>query len=102
MPAMEPASKSWKSMDVLVYLTPIHWELLHGKEHLISRKCETRRHNTFGLNSVGTWITNNGQNVIWLPSEDRPSSFALTSRTMVIGCESGRVLIFDFSNKASL
>ncbi|ODM23012.1 hypothetical protein SI65_00601 [Aspergillus cristatus] len=61
------------------------------------RICETPQHPTYGLNSDGTWITSNGQNAIWLPSEYRPSSFAFTSSTMVIGCESGRVLIFDFS-----
>ena len=62
----------------------------------IQRICETPQHPTYGLNSYGTWITRNGQNVIWLPPEYRPSTFALTSSTMVIGCRSGRVLIFGF------
>lgn len=63
----------------------------------IQRICETPQHPTYGLNSYRTWITRNGQNVIWLPPEYRPSTFALTSSTMVIGCRSGRVLIFGFS-----
>jgi len=61
------------------------------------RICETPQHLTYCLNSNRAWITSNGQNAIWLPSEYRPSSFAFTSSTMVIGCRSGRVLIFDFS-----
>jgi len=61
------------------------------------RICETPQHCTYGSNIDGTWITSNGQNVIWLPPEYRPNCFALTSSTMVIGCHSGRVLIFDFS-----
>ena len=63
---------------------------------------ETPQRYTYDLNTSGTWITSNSQNVIWLPPEYRPSIFALTSSTMVIGCISGRVLIFDFSNKASV
>lgn len=63
----------------------------------IQRTCEMPQHPTYGLNSYSTWITRNGQNVIWLPPEYRPSTFVLTSSTMVIGCRSGRVLIFGFS-----
>jgi len=66
------------------------------------RICEAPQHPIYGLNSDTTWITSNGQNVIWLPPEYRPNCFALTSSTMVIGCKSNRVLIFDFSNKSSL
>jgi len=61
------------------------------------RICETPQHRTYGLNSDRTWITSNGQNAIWLPSEYRPITFAVTSSTMVIACRSCRVLIFDFS-----
>ncbi|OJJ81296.1 WD40 repeat domain-containing protein [Aspergillus glaucus CBS 516.65] len=63
------------------------------------------QHHNFGLNTDRTWITHNGHNAIWLPSEYRPPIYgptlAITSSMMVIGCQSGRVLIFDFSNKAS-
>ncbi|EYE91369.1 uncharacterized protein EURHEDRAFT_518395 [Aspergillus ruber CBS 135680] len=72
-----------------------------GATSITQKMCETPQHHTFGLNTDGTWIARNGQNVIWLPSEYRPRSFALTSSTMVIGCTSGRVLILDISNKAS-
>ena len=59
--------------------------------------CKMPQHLTYGLNSDRTWVTRNGQNVIWLPSEYCLSTFALTSSTMVIGCRSGQVLIFGFS-----
>ena len=50
----------------------------------------------YGLSSDGRWITCNSKNLIWLPSEYRPSSSAVTASTIAIGCASGRVLIFNF------
>ncbi|ODM17235.1 hypothetical protein SI65_06910 [Aspergillus cristatus] len=73
-----------------------------GATSITKKTCETPQHHTYGLDTSGTWITSNSQNVIWLPPEYRPRSLALTSSAMVIGCESGRVLIFDLSNKACL
>ena len=50
----------------------------------------------YGLSSDGTWITCNSENLLWLPSEYRPTSSAVTASTIAIGCTSGRVLIFNF------
>jgi WD40 repeat protein len=51
----------------------------------------------YGLSPDGSWITCNGQNVLWLPPEYRPSCFALLERTVCIGCRSARVLVISFS-----
>ena len=58
---------------------------------------EVPRHHGYGLNADRAWITWNGQNVLWLPSEYRPSRSAVVSNTIVIGCSSGRVLLINFS-----
>src|SRR5204863_491683 len=50
----------------------------------------------YGVNANQAWITWNGQDVLWLPSEYRPSCSAVASSTIVIGCPSGRVLIINF------
>ena len=50
----------------------------------------------YGLSSDGIWITCNSENLVWLPSEYRPSSSAVTASTIAIGCASGRVLVFNF------
>lgn len=50
----------------------------------IQNMCETPQHLTHGLNTGGTWITSNGQNVIRLPSEYRPASFGLAILSLVV------------------
>jgi WD40 repeat protein len=69
---------------------------------LATTTLEEPRH-SYGLNSDQAWITYNGQNVLWLPSEYRPSCSAVMPNTIVIGCPSGRVLTINFSfNKSPL
>ncbi|KAK3934300.1 putative vegetative incompatibility protein [Diplogelasinospora grovesii] len=50
----------------------------------------------YGLSSNGTWITYQGQNLLWLPPEYRPSSLAIHGTVMSIGCSTGRILILTF------
>jgi WD40 repeat protein len=70
---------------------------------LAATALEEPRHHGYGLNANGAWITWNGQNVLWLPSEYRPSCSAIASSTIVIGCPSGWVLTINFSfNKSPL
>ena len=52
----------------------------------------------YGLSNNSTWITYQDENLIWLPPEYRPSSSAVSGTTVSIGCSSGRVLIFNFSD----
>ena len=42
------------------------------------------------------WITWDGHNVLWIPPAYRPSSSAVSDRTVIIGCHSGQVLVFTF------
>ena len=71
----------------------------------------------YSLNPEGTWVTSKGQNILWLPSEYRPSPYCMDSihvynregktvrdhpvavreNTVAIGCASGRVVIIQFS-----
>lgn len=55
----------------------------------------------FGLSLDGSWITFDGRNLIWLPSEFRPcfplSQFMiLHDSVVVIGCNSGSPIIMRF------
>jgi WD40 repeat protein len=52
----------------------------------------------YGLSSNRTWITYQGENLLWLPAEYRPSSSAISGTAVSIGCFSGRILIFTFSD----
>ncbi|KAK4234131.1 WD40-repeat-containing domain protein [Achaetomium macrosporum] len=56
----------------------------------------------YGLSSNGTWITYEGENLLWLPPEYRPSSSAISGPTVSIGCSSGRVLIFTFTDSSPI
>jgi len=53
----------------------------------------------YGLGSNNTWITYSGKKLIWLPPEYRVSSVAISGTNLSIGCSSGRVLIFKFSDR---
>ncbi|KAK3305077.1 WD40-repeat-containing domain protein, partial [Chaetomium strumarium] len=52
----------------------------------------------YGLSSNGTWITYKGENLLWLPPEYRPSSSAISGTAVSIGCSSGRILFFIFTD----
>jgi hypothetical protein len=56
---------------------------------------ESRQH-SYGLSPDGSWITCHGLNVLWLPSEYRPSCCIVSGSTVAIGCQSGRVLVICF------
>jgi WD40 repeat protein len=60
---------------------------------IIPDKMEHRnqRYEGVGLSPNGEWITWNSENVIWLPSEYRPSCSAVSGRTIGVGVGSGRV-----------
>jgi WD40 repeat protein len=64
---------------------------------LTATALQERRNDHYGSNANQAWITWDGQNVLWLPSEYRPSCSAVASSTIVIGCPSGRVLTIKFS-----
>ncbi|TQW01428.1 hypothetical protein IF2G_11049 [Cordyceps javanica] len=43
-----------------------------------------------------SWITLDGNNWLWLPTEYRDSQSAICRSTIVLGCRSGKVLIMNF------
>ncbi|KAK4658853.1 hypothetical protein QC762_0002790 [Podospora pseudocomata] len=51
----------------------------------------------YRLGSDKTWVTCNGQNVLWLPPEYRPTCSVIQGRMVAIGCSSGRVFTIGFS-----
>ncbi|KAM7190941.1 hypothetical protein V8F33_009174 [Rhypophila sp. PSN 637] len=52
---------------------------------------------TYSLGRDQTWIIRNGQNIIWLPPEYRPSCSAVQGQMVSIGCTSGKVFTVGFS-----
>jgi WD40 repeat protein len=50
----------------------------------------------YGLRQDKSWITCNGQNVLWLPPEYRPACSAVQGRMISIGCTAGRVFTIGF------
>lgn len=55
----------------------------------------------YGLSTDYSWITYNGTNVIWLPPEHRPDrlgALCLSRNVIAIGCVSGVVEFFEFSD----
>nr|ADA68836.1 HET-R [Podospora anserina] len=51
----------------------------------------------YRLGQDTTWVICNGQNVLWLPPEYRPTCSAIQGRIVAIGCSSGRVFTIGFS-----
>ena len=51
----------------------------------------------YSLNSDGSWIKWHTHNLLWLPSEYRASSFAVSGNVVAIGCGSGKVIIMQLS-----
>ncbi|KAL5084168.1 hypothetical protein Trisim1_012244 [Trichoderma cf. simile WF8] len=52
----------------------------------------------YGFNKDYSWITWDGDNLLWLPVEYRPNEdcFAVDETTLAVGCSSGRVWIMKF------
>jgi hypothetical protein len=59
----------------------------------------------YGLSEEYFWVTYNGLNLLWLPSEYRPNSphiphiFARYASTLAIGCASGQVIFLALSQQ---
>ncbi|KAF2177807.1 YVTN repeat-like/Quino protein amine dehydrogenase [Zopfia rhizophila CBS 207.26] len=54
---------------------------------------QNSKYQGLALSSDGTWITHNSENLVWLPSEYRPSCSAVIGKKIGIGVGSGRVWI---------
>ncbi|KAJ5588701.1 hypothetical protein N7537_011379 [Penicillium hordei] len=64
-----------------------------------SQSSQSPEYQGSGISSDGFWITRGSQNWIWLPPAYRPlcSAVGRSGIAVVIGCQSGRVLIFGFA-----
>ncbi|RDW68629.1 hypothetical protein BP5796_09286 [Coleophoma crateriformis] len=49
----------------------------------------------YGVN--GKWITQDGCNFLWLPTEYRPNTYIVNEQRIAIGCSSGVVYILEFN-----
>ena len=56
----------------------------------------------YDLNGDNTWITYQGEKLLWLPPEYRPSSFAFSGTALSIGCHTGRILFFMFTDSSPI
>jgi WD40 repeat protein len=56
----------------------------------------------YAVSADRCWITDNGQKVLWLPREYQPLSVAVDdiNNRICIGCQSGRILLFNFTADA--
>ncbi|KAI0184804.1 hypothetical protein EV127DRAFT_223467 [Xylaria flabelliformis] len=52
----------------------------------------------YGLSTDECWITFNGENLLWLPVDFRPTTFDVSGSHIAIGTNAGRVLIIGFSD----
>ena len=64
----------------------------------ISMDAEKALYRGAALSPDGVWITYNTENLLWLPSEYRPSCSALSGDIIGIGCRSGKILICDINS----
>lgn len=58
------------------------------------------RYDGMGLSPNGEWIKLNSENIVWLPSEYRPSCSAVSGRMIGIGTGNGRVWICNLERTA--
>jgi WD40 repeat protein len=54
-------------------------------------------HSGYGISTDGLWIVQDGEKMLWLPAEYRPSKSAVIGAMVAVACDSGRVLVMKFS-----
>jgi WD40 repeat protein len=59
---------------------------------------QDQQYRDLGLSPDGEWITCSSEKVLWLPLEYRPLCSAVSSNTIGIGVESGRVWLCIFKD----
>ena len=60
---------------------------------------ERPQHPSIGTSSDNTWITYGGKNILWVPSEYRPSCLDICRSTVGIGVGTGRVWFCSINPK---
>ncbi|EGU77901.1 hypothetical protein FOXB_11588, partial [Fusarium oxysporum f. sp. conglutinans Fo5176] len=59
------------------------------------------QHQAYGISADRVWITYQGQNLLWLPSEYRPQRSTIAASSVALSCSLGQVLLFRFSETAA-
>ncbi|CAI7583001.1 unnamed protein product [Penicillium manginii] len=79
--------------------TPTKESASEPQSNSASQLPQTPEYEGYGISSDGLWITRRSQNWLWLPPTYRPvcSVIGRSGLTVVIGCQSGRVLILGFA-----
>lgn len=54
-------------------------------------------HQSLGFAIIGSWVTWNGRNLLWLPVEFRPNETEISGPIIAIGCTSGNLVILRFN-----
>ena len=71
---------------------PLHFDVLTGsKPAAVTAAADTTHDQTLGLSGDGRWITVASKNLVWLPSEYRPSCSVVSGKVMGVGVGSGRM-----------
>ncbi|KAJ5588741.1 hypothetical protein N7537_011419 [Penicillium hordei] len=68
-------------------------------------RCSTFPQHGYGLNEDRSWITYNGVNLLWLPSDYRPthsSLFTMSATNLAIGCSSGVVIFLALTQQSPI
>ncbi|KAK5989879.1 Vegetative incompatibility protein HET-E-1 [Cladobotryum mycophilum] len=85
-------SQGWVDLDLNQMSTP----KTQSVEASIPRPC----YFGYGIKR-GAWVVKDGKPVLWLPPDYRGGKFAIVESTIAIGCQSGRVVILQFSEPTS-
>lgn len=68
-----------------------------GLAHATEAELETDHHIGFEVSDDDDWITKDGNRVLWLPPLYRASCSTVAGNVVVIGCQAGGVLRFQFA-----
>lgn len=86
------------------YPSPVGVPAFELQSPSASQLSQNPNHHDYRISSDRLWITRGSRNWLWLPPSYRPACSAVgrSRLTMVLGCQSGRVLIFVFSSNSAL
>lgn len=87
---LEGHSDSVSSADLVSILASLHSKTVKPQQAI---------HQGIAISSDDIWISNNAQNMLWLPTEYRPSSSAISITTVGLGTGSGKVWICSFARE---
>ena len=93
-----PLRNLFFSLDDLHLITEFGSILLSQSSSLHTR---TPNWSGYCVSSSCSWITWNGNKVLWLPPEYRPKSSMVKKQTIAIGCASGQVFLIKFNSNNS-